>query len=212
MDYSRNVRILVWQSFLIGFSLWTPIAAIYFSQISGSYLLSLSIFAVANLSGAIFEVPTGIFSDLVGRKYTTVLGGLAYTLSGIAYALGGSYWWLVVGAILGGLGRSFYSGNNDALLYDSLHQSNHRTQLESWIGRIGAVEQWALGGSALLGGILASVSIGLVMWISVIPLLFCFISSFWLIDVGSHASNEGIFFPTSKKPGKILEIIKNYNF
>jgi len=183
MDYSRNVKILVWQGFFIGFSLWTPIAAIYFSHISGSYLLGLSIFTIANFSGALFEIPTGIFSDLIGRKYTTMLGGLSYTLSGIVYAIGGNYWWLVAGAILGGLGRSFYSGNNEALLYDSLNKSNKKEHLEKWIGHIGGAEQWALGISAVIGGILASQSFSLVMWLSVIPLFLCFITSFWLEEI-----------------------------
>lgn len=102
MDYSRNIKILTWQGFLIGFSLWSPIAAIYFSKVSGSYALGLSIFSIAMISSAIFEIPTGIFSDLIGRKYTTVLGGLFYMMSGIFYALGFNYWFLVIGANNGG--------------------------------------------------------------------------------------------------------------
>jgi len=105
MDCSRNIKILTWQGFLIGFSLWTPIAAIYFSEVAGSYTLGLSIFSIANISGAIFEIPTGMFSDLIGRKYTTMLGGLAYTLSGICYAIGLDFWWLGAGAVLGGVGE-----------------------------------------------------------------------------------------------------------
>jgi len=191
MDYSRNIKILTWQGFLIGFSLWSPIAAIYFSQVSGSFVLGLSIFSIANISGAIFEVPTGLFSDLIGRKYTTMLGGLAYTLSGIFYAIGGNYWWLVLGAIWGGLGRSFYSGNNDALLFDSLKKSERKEELEKFMGFIGSAEQWALGIAGLLGGILAArYSFSLVMWLSVIPLFLCFITSWWLIDVVNTEKSE----------------------
>lgn len=195
MDYSRNIKILTWQGFFIGFSLWSPIAAIYFSKVSGSFVLGLSIFSIANLSGAIFEVPTGIFSDKIGRKYTTMLGGLAYVISGIFYAVGLNYWWLVLGAILGGLGRSFYSGNNDALLYDSLNKSERKEELEKWMGHIGAAEQWALGASALLGGIMAAqFSFGLVMWLSVIPLFLCFFTSWWLVDVmGIKRSEANIY-------------------
>lgn len=184
MDYSRNIKILTWQGFLIGFSLWSPIAAIYFSKVSGSYVLGLSIFSIANISGALFEVPTGIFSDKIGRKYTTMLGGLCYTFSGILYAIGASYWWLAAGAIMGGMGRSFYSGNNDALLYDSLNKSERKEELEKFMGHIGGAEQWALGLAALLGGILAArYSFGLVMWLSVIPLFLCFFTSWWLVEV-----------------------------
>ena len=134
MDYSRNIKILTWQGFLAGFSLWAPIAAIYFSKVSGSYALGLSIFSIAMVSSAVFEIPTGVFSDLIGRKYTTVLGGFFYMLGGIFYALGFNYWWLVAGAIFDGLGKAFYSGNNNALLYDSLNKSNRREELEKLMG------------------------------------------------------------------------------
>jgi MFS family permease len=172
--------------------LWGPIAAIYFSKVSGSYVLGLSIFSIANISGALFEVPTGVFSDRIGRKYTTMLGGLAYTLAGIAYAIGLNFWWLAIGAVLGGLGRSFYSGNNDALLFDSLNKSERKEELEKFMGFIGSAEQWALGIAALLGGFLAyKFSFSLVMWLSVFPLFLCFFTSFWLIEVKNEIKNEG---------------------
>jgi MFS family permease len=195
MDYSRNIKILTWQGFFVGFSLWAPIAAIYFSKVSGSYVLGLSIFSIAMVSSAIFEIPTGVFSDLIGRKYTTMLGGFFYMLSGIFYALGFNYWWLVVGAIMEGLGRSFYSGNNDALLYDSLNKSDRKEELEKFMGFIGGAEQWAAGMAAILGGILAyKYSFSLVMWLSIIPTSLCFITSNWLIEIKDKIVGEGNIF------------------
>ncbi len=192
MDYSRNIKILTWQGFLAGFSLWAPIAAIYFSKVSGSYALGLSIFSIAMVSSAVFEIPTGVFSDLIGRKYTTVLGGFFYMLGGIFYALGFNYWWLVAGAIFDGLGKAFYSGNNNALLYDSLNKSNRREELEKFMGFIGGAEQWALGIAGLFGGILAArYSFKLVMWLSAIPLFLCFFTSWWLVEVENKIIGEG---------------------
>ena len=195
MDFTRNIKILTWQGFFVGFSLWAPIAAIYFSEVSGSYVLGLSIFSVAMVSSAIFEIPTGIFSDLIGRKYTTLLGGLFYMLGGICYAIGLGYWWLFVGAVFEGLARAFYSGNNDALLYDSLKKSKRKEELERWMGFIGSAEQWAAGIAAVIGGILAAkYSFGLVMWLSVIPLFLCFVTSWWLVEVNNKEKGEGNVF------------------
>jgi MFS family permease len=125
-----------------------------------------------------------------------MLGGFFYTLSGIFYAIGLNYWWLVAGAAVAGLGRSFYSGNNDALLYDSLDKSERKEELEKFMGHIGSAEQWALGAAALLGGILAAkYSFTLVMWLSVIPLFLCFVTSWWLVEVVGVKKSEGnIYF------------------
>ena len=190
MNYLVNVKILTWQSFFIGLSFWSPITAIYFSQVAGSYTLGLSIFSLSRLSSAIFEVPTGVFSDFIGRKNTTTLGGLFYTLSMVVYALSQNYTMLVIGAIFEGLARSFYSGNNDALLYDSLQQSKQSQQMEKFMGFIGSAEHWALGFSALLGGLLSSISFRLVIWLSVLPLFLCFISSLWLTNIPSLLKNQ----------------------
>lgn len=195
---------------MIGFSLWSPIAAIYFSKVSGSYALGLSIFSIAMLSSAVFEIPTGVFSDLIGRKYTTMLGGFFYMLGGIFYALGFSYWWLVGGAILEGLARSFYSGNNNALLYDSLNKSDRKEELEKFMGHIGSAEQWALGIAALLGGILAArYSFNLVMWLSVVPLFLCFATSWWLIEITNEERNEGNVYLHLKEA--VSNFVKNKN-
>ncbi len=205
MDYSRNIKILTWQGFFIGFSLWSPIAAIYFSQVSGSYALGLSVFSITMISSAIFELPTGVFSDLIGRKWTTMLGGLFYTIAFVFYALGFNYWWLVIGAISEGTARSFYSGNNDALLYDSLNKSDRKKDFERWLGWIGGAEQWALGIAAVLGGILAAkYSFRLVMWLSVIPIFLCFATSWWLQEV------EGITKSSSNMYAHLKDAIKNF--
>ncbi len=200
MDYSRNIKILTWQGWLIGLNFAAPVIVIFFSKITGSYALGLSIFSIAMVCSAIFEVPTGIFSDLIGRKYTTMLGGLAYSLAYLAYMLGSSYWMLVVGAILHGLARSLYSGNNDALLYDSLNKMGRKAELSKYMGFIGSAEQWALGVSAVIGGmVVARYSYYLAMWISIIPLILCFVTSFWLVEVKNEVVGEGNIYAHLKE-------------
>ena len=71
-------------------------------KVSGSYALGMSIFSIVMLSAAIFEIPTGVFSDLVGRKKTVVFGALSSVLYVIFYAIGGIYLFLVIGAIFEG--------------------------------------------------------------------------------------------------------------
>lgn len=182
MNIGKNIKLLEWHEFFVSFVLWGPIAILYFSQVSGSYALGLSVFSMAMLSSALFELPTGILSDLVGRKRTMVLGALSYLLGFVMYAIGGSYPLLLLGALFEGIARSFYSGNNEALLYDSLEQTNRKHELSSIMGKVGSMGQWALAVAGLLGGFIANWSFQWVMWVSVIPQVICLVLSLLVVD------------------------------
>jgi MFS family permease len=187
----QNIKILIWFNFLTDFKLYAPIAIIYFSQVTGSFTLGMSIFSITMVSSALFEIPTGVFSDRIGRRKTVIYGGFSSVLYSVFYAVGQSFWILAVGAVLEGLSRSFYSGNNDALLHETLSQTNDEHQYEEFLGRVSAMFQFALATSAILGGILATWSFPLIMWLSVIPQLLCFVLAFRLKEPRMHTNRSG---------------------
>ena len=177
MNLDKNVKLFKWFNFFADFKLYAPVAIIYFSHVTHSFALGLSIFSIAMLSDAIFELPTGLFSDYLGRKKSIALGALAAILAISFYAIGHSYWILVIGAILEGLSTAFYNGNNDALLYDSLAQEGRIDRYHYVLGKTSAMFQVGLAASALLGGFIANWSFVILMWVSVIPQILCFIIS-----------------------------------
>ena len=160
-----------WFNFFLDFRPYAPVAIIYFALVTDSYALALAVYSVAHVAAAMFEVPTGIFSDLVGRKKTFICGAIASTLSIVFYALGGSFVMLAVGGAMEGLARAFYSGNNDAFLYDTLKDHHKEKELPEWLGKTGAMFQVGLGISAIIGGFIADASLSIVMWLSVVPQL-----------------------------------------
>lgn len=188
--YQKNIRLLKIFNFLIGFSLFAPLAIIYFSKVSGSYTLGASIFGITMLSSAIFEVPTGIWSDRVGRLGTIILGSWARVLAFILYAVGLSYWWLVAGAILEGLSRSFYSGNNDAFLHDTLADDGLEGEFDDHLGKISSTEQLAMGISALISGIIANFSFEYLLWLSVISQIVMLSLSYRFIEPRSRTKSD----------------------
>lgn len=182
MSLQDNVKLLAWHNFFTDFRLYAPVAILYFAKVTGSYALGMSIFAITMVSQAVLEVPTGIFSDLVGRARTVTLGSLAMVIGTICYAIGGIYGWLIIGALFEGLSRSFYSGNNDALLHDTLSQINKRDDYADKLGKLSALFQAALAISAILGSIIAGWSFTLVMWLSLLPQILCFLISLRLVE------------------------------
>lgn len=178
----RNIKLLTWFNFFVDFRFYYPIAILYFSQIAGSYALGMLVFGVINIAQAIAEVPTGIFSDFVGRKRTMILGSLTAFFAVFCYALGFSYWVLIVGAIFEGLAFSFFSGNNDALLHDTLKEKVIEKEYPKYHGRMSGMTQVAGGVSAVIGGVLAYYSFSLSFWLSLISLGICLVISFFLIE------------------------------
>lgn len=169
MPIHRNITLLKWFNFFLNFEAYSPIAIIYFTQVTGSFALGLSVYSFISISAVIFEVPTGIFSDMIGRKKTMFLGACARTCGLLFYAIGGSFLILVIGSVFSGLAEAFFSGNNDALLYDTLAEKKQQSQYAQWLGKVHAMFQVGLAIAAFIGGFIAEISFALVLWISVIP-------------------------------------------
>ncbi len=191
----RNITLLRWHNFFLDFRLYGPIALIYFAQVTGSWALGMAVFSIAALSNVLFEIPTGILSDFVGRKKTIILGSLASVFAISTYALANSFAILALGAIFEGLASSFFSGNNDALLYDTLKEQKKLGIFSDTLGKLSSMFQAGLGISALIGGFIAGYSLQLVMIASIVPQLICLFISFWFIEPKVHTDkiSENIF-------------------
>ncbi len=209
MGSQKNIKLLAWFNFFTDFKLYSALAILYFTQVTGSLALGMSIFSITSISNALFEVPTGILSDMVGRKNTIVLGSIASVAYALCYALGGSYWMLVLGAVFQGLSIAFYSGNNDALLHDSLKESGKEKQYHNYLGKLSSLFQLALAVGAVLGSFLANSSFAVVMWLSVIPQVICFFISLFMVEphillqkstnIYAHMKDALLLFKTNKK-------------
>src|SRR5436190_23131394 len=73
----------------------------------------------------LFEVPTGIVADTVGRRTSYLLGTLTLTASTLLYVLlwqmEAPFWQWAAASIVLGLGFTFFSGAVEAWLIDALN-------------------------------------------------------------------------------------------
>ena len=144
----RNIRLLSAFNFCNDFRVYAPIMVIYFQQVTGSYALAVLLFSIAKIASSLFEVPTGALSDLVSRKFALLLGQTASVFSIALYALGHDFTLLAAGAALEGLSFALFSGNNEALLYDTLKDEGAQAEYALWQGRLSSMFQTALAVSA----------------------------------------------------------------
>src|SRR6478752_1407317 len=107
----------------------------------------------------IFEIPTGVVADTVGRKASYLLGTLTLSVTtGLYWMLwlwhAPFVWWAIVSVLLG-LGFTFFSGAVDAWLVDALAFAKYTGSLEAVFGRGLVVTGIAMFAGSVLGGIIA---------------------------------------------------------
>jgi MFS family permease len=192
MEQHKNIRLLTWFNFFVDFRLYSPVAIIYFVSITGSYALGLSVFSVEMISNSLFQIPTGFVSDFFGRKKTIALGAIAFIIGLIFYAIAANFWILFVGAVFSGLAGSFYSGNNQALLHDSLKEKNMEKDYHEYASKTGYTDQIGLAISALLGSLIASYWFPGIMWLSIIPAICALVTSLRMVEPKISARKEGV--------------------
>ena len=184
------------------------ILILYYTQLSGSMTLGMSIFSIVTVIAAISEVPTGILSDKVGRKNTVIMGTLCSLISVIALALSVNYIGLLVSAFFQGLEKAFFSGNNSAFIYDILKEESREKEFNTYIGKTNSMLYLAGVISAILGTVLvAFTSYKFVVILSIIPKIIQTILSITLKNVRKYSSEKSNIFEQIKTP--IKNVFKN---
>lgn len=149
----------IWKLYLIKMSKWFMVfmpIVVLFLQSNGLRLRDVMLVnAIYSISVAAFEIPSGYFSDRLGRKNSIILGTLFITAQFTTYSLSFDFWSLALGAVIGGLGASFISGTDSALLYDSLHVLDRKEDYLKWEGRTYAIGTFSEAVAAIIGGWLA---------------------------------------------------------
>lgn len=182
----RNLRSLL--ILHLGSGMMLSIAVIVpFLQSNGlglrEILLLQSIFATAII---VLEIPTGYFSDRIGRVPMAIAGSVAGFLAFVVYALSGGFWGFACAEILLSVGFSCYSGTLEALTYDSLLELGREKEFRKINGRQMLMHFGAESAGAVLAGFLALVSLRTPFWANTVPFGIAFIASLSLIEPKRH--------------------------
>jgi MFS family permease len=144
----------------------------------------------------LFEVPTGVVADTVGRRASYLLGTVTLTAATLLYVLlwhiKAPFWEWAIASMLLGLGFTFFSGAVEAWLVDALTATGFTGELERVFGR-GQV----VGGSAMLtgsvaGGFIAQqTSLGVPFVLRAVVLAVMFVVAFRLMHDTGFTQEKG---------------------
>jgi MFS family permease len=145
----------------------------------------------------LFEVPTGIVADTVGRRASYLLGTLTLTASTLLYVMlwqvEAPFWqWAIVSLLLG-LGFTFFSGAVEAWLVDALAATGYGGEMETVFGRGQMVTGAAMLGGSVAGGFIAQqTSLGVPFVLRGAILIVMFVVAFNLMhDIGFSPEKGG---------------------
>jgi MFS family permease len=145
----------------------------------------------------LFEVPTGIVADTVGRRASYLLGTLTLAASTLLYVLlwqmEAPFWQWAVASTLIGLGFTFFSGAVEAWLVDALTATGFEGELETVFGRGQIVSGAAMLTGSVAGGFIAQLtSLGVPFVLRGVVLVAMFAVAFRLMhDVGFAPEKGG---------------------
>jgi MFS family permease len=145
----------------------------------------------------VFEVPTGIVADTIGRRMSYLLGTVTLAASTLFYVLlwqiEAPFWEWAIASMLLGLGFTFFSGAVEAWLVDALAATGFTGEIETVFGR-GQIVTGAgmLTGSVAGGFIAAQVSLGAPFVLRGVVLAVMFAVAFRMMhDVGFTPEQGG---------------------
>ncbi len=129
----------------------------------------------------LFEVPTGVVADTIGRRVSYLAGTVTLMVTTLLYVMlwqiEGPFWaWASVSLLLG-LGFTFFSGAVEAWLVDALEATGYEGTLESIFGRGQIVTGIGTLTGSVAGGFIAqltSLGVPFVMRAAVLLVMFGF--------------------------------------
>jgi len=166
--------------FTLAASLIWAINTIFLIRLGGLSLFQVMLVnAIYTVGQMVFEVPTGVIADTIGRKASILLCMVTLLIATLLYVVTPRFGWGFAGfaaaSVLIGLGYTFQSGATEAWLVDALDSCDYEPPKE----RVFARGQIAMGAGmltgSLLGGLLGQIDLTLPYLIRAGLLAVCFV-------------------------------------
>jgi len=130
----------------------------------------VEIWQIATLSAAfegtilIFELPTGGFADVFGRKTSMQLAKIFQAISALVYAISRGFHGFLIAEIIMGIGEAFMSGSLDAWLIDTLKYQKRESDIKIVLSNGLRFSQIGFLAGASIGGVLGGYAITLIWY------------------------------------------------
>ncbi|MBR6801167.1 MAG: MFS transporter [Eubacteriaceae bacterium] len=173
------LTISVLSRFLIAGSAWVALL----SQRGFSMVEIGIVESVFHVASFCFEIPSGIISDVFGRKKSMILSQCMFILSAVLMIFSESLWGICLSIVFDAFGYNFSSGSREALAYDSLKVSGHEDRYRDFASTDLSVYRISNAASLLCAGLALILGYRTAYIIDIIVLSVCLMVSSGLKEV-----------------------------
>ena len=182
----RNIKLLKWDNFFCGLYALSMVLVIYFENITKSYAQAMLIYSISSIVKVAMEIPTGIFSDKIGRKKTIILSSLLFFITSFIWAFAGSLdnvLLLYVGAVIFGISDAFLSGTNEALMFETMEELKKQDNFDVLFSQCNGWLQVGFVCSSIIAAIVIYFfDMEVLAWFSIIPMMISFFIALWYVE------------------------------
>ena len=202
MNLKHNIIKLYLLKALKWFMIVMPIIVLFFESKGLSLTQIMILQGTYSLFVALFEIPSGFFADIYGRKNSILIGSIFLFLGYVIFSFFSGFNEFLFAEILLGIGGSLISGADSAILYDTLleiKEDNEYTKIE---GKTYAIGNFSEGIAGILGGFLAMTSINLPVYIQTIVMFLSIPVAMTLVEPKSS-------YKLAKSFNSVITVVKD---
>jgi MFS family permease len=180
MLLKRNVPLM----YVIGALMWgrffIPVLALFYIASQVTLAQMSIILGVFSLSILLLEIPTGVLSDLIGRRNTLLLSRFMFVIEIFILCFFNGFWPFLIAKVISGIGVSLSSGTEQALLYETLKKQHRVDEHRRISGRKEFITSTSMAFVFVVGAFLFSLNNKLPAYVSLPIVTIGFILTFFL--------------------------------
>ena len=202
MNLKHNIIKLYLLKALKWFMIVMPIIVLFFESKGLSLTQIMILQGTYSLFVALFEIPSGFFADIYGRKNSILIGSIFLFLGYVIFSFFSGFNEFLFAEILLGIGGSLISGADSAILYDTLLETKEDNEYTKIEGKTYAIGNFSEGIAGILGGFLAMTSINLPVYIQTIVMFLSIPIAMTLVEPKSS-------YKLAKSFNSVITVVKD---
>lgn len=161
----NNLKRYPWFQFATSLLAWLPIFFLYFSQFV-TLQEAVQLGAIYYFVVCLWEVPSGYFSDRIGRRTTLLVSSIGNVVAYLFFLFANDFNALAAGQFFLALSIALLSGTDTAFLYDSLIALNQKANYLAHEAKAQKYSFIGLAFACIAGGILGLIDLRLAYLLS----------------------------------------------